>query len=572
MTSLKHFNLKASAEKFWKCPTEEFKNLDGHADKIKYCYQRLKANNKVFDQEICSGKNESLAIEARGKGNDLKKDKDFVRALEYYNKSICLSPSDSENIGICYANRSAIYFESGLYKLSLENIDLAFTHQYPEKWTHKLEDRQKKCFEKLSSDKQEIYNKESHSLKLSYQANKDIPSIVEGLEYAESKEFGRYLRAKRNLYPGDIVMIDKAYIKYVDEGSEYVKCNNCLQSNFLHLFPCPHCTKAMYCGSTCAQMAWKRFHMYECQVDERYVNTFVTRATLFSFTLFDDCAKLKDVIDSIKKKPVTCFDWKCKNVSEEETFKVIYSLATNSSKRSYDDMFTRSNFLAQTWHILITNTKIRDLLRTTADEDFFLETLFHFSLLKSTNAHELRHMSQPPKDKIEQEGDYSSEKFGAGLFPIISLLNHSCAPNVSRIYINDTIAITVTRNIRSGEQLFDSYGFDHTDHTIEERRTKISNYHFECRCEACRNNWPLREGLKEKGILEIGEVAVGFKDCCKYNREWAVEYFDKSKKFLKKFSQNYCPSIEVCAAQNLLNESRNILYGNTPLEFQLTPR
>lgn len=555
----------------------EFKNLDKYADKIRFCYQQLKDCNMIIDKGLGPGKDESLAIEARKKGNySYLKDQDFVLALKYYNESICLSPLKSENIGKCYGNRSAIYFESHRYELSLESIKLALDHNYPEKLTPKLMERQSKCLEKLGlanlpdehekdTSYEKLIDKESPLVELSYPASKHLPNIIEGIECVESKEFGRHVRAKRDLYPGDFVIIDKPYIKCLKQGSEYIKCNNCHQSNFLHLIPCPYCTKAMYCGEACEQMAWKCFHKYECRVIETDLNRLVIRATLVAFTLFDDFAKLKDTIDSIKKKPDTGFD---SNLTEEDTFKAIYSLATNASKRSPDDIYKRSNTLAQQWHLLITHAKIRELLRTSDAEDLFLDTLLHFSQLNDINSHELSNMSRAFGQEIEMMGTFCPQMYGSGLFPIISYLNHSCAPNVIRVPSNGALVIMVFRTIKSGEQLFDSYIPGHVLSTLENRRSELRiPYYFECKCEACDKNWPLIEGLQKMGIANFNQFEIGF-DKRSYDHKWAVEYFQKCKTFLKNYDHFY-PSYEVWKVQSMLQISAFILYENMPLEFLL---
>lgn len=49
------------------------------------------------------------------------------------------------------------------------------------------------------------------------------------------------------------------------------------------------------------------------------------------------------------------------------------------------------------------------------------------------------------------------QMIGVGCYPFISLVNHGCAPNVNRIYVEDKMLLLVERPIREGEQLFDCY-------------------------------------------------------------------------------------------------------------------
>lgn len=49
-------------------------------------------------------------------------------------------------------------------------------------------------------------------------------------------------------------------------------------------------------------------------------------------------------------------------------------------------------------------------------------------------------------------------KVGSGLFIFGSLFNHSCAPNIERILVDNKFVFYVRRPIHEGEQLFISYG------------------------------------------------------------------------------------------------------------------
>uniref|UniRef100_A0A336LV57 CSON001820 protein n=1 Tax=Culicoides sonorensis TaxID=179676 RepID=A0A336LV57_CULSO len=556
-------------------PPDEFKLLKSNEEKIRFCYTRLKENYMLIDKSaLKTTKNESTSIEARNEANKFfLRDVNYTKALEFYNKSLCYAPLGSENLGITYANRSAIYFNSGFYNFCIQNIELALKNNYPEKLRPKLEQRRNECLEKIRKfgDNHEKMNRERNFLKLSYACNKNIPFIIQGLEYGTSKEFGRYIRTKHDLYPGDILMIEKPYVKCINEGSEYIKCINCLKSNFLNLFPCENCSKTMFCSKECERDAWRRFHKYECTVIETDINRLIVRATLLGFTIFKDCFKIKELISSVKKMPVSGFDLNYKNLTEEETFKAVYSLATNSSQRSDEDIFKRSNLLAQTWHALYYQSDIKQLLKTPELENLFLDTLLHFSQLAATNSHELLYMKKTPDEKIEDEGLYSPQKFGSGLFPVISLLNHSCAPNVCRSNSDGVVAIMVIRHIKPGDQLFDNYGADHLYHTRVERHMKLSSYLFNCKCEACLKDYPKFEQLPSLTLPKFDQVYAGMDKILEYDKKWAIEYFQKSKKFLRKFSENY-PSYEICAAIVIMNTCRKVLMENMPLELQLKPQ
>ena len=49
------------------------------------------------------------------------------------------------------------------------------------------------------------------------------------------------------------------------------------------------------------------------------------------------------------------------------------------------------------------------------------------------------------------------EEIGSGLLSFASLLNHSCSPNLTRIFVDNKQVYIVKRPIEAGEQLFVSY-------------------------------------------------------------------------------------------------------------------
>lgn len=188
--------------------SKKFITQEDGAGKTRFCLELLKEKNLLPPaSDIFQSKNNDASLAARNRGNNFFiKDKDYVSALNFYNRSICLSTGDSENLAIGYANRSAIYLNSGFYKFCLENIELALQNNYPETLKPKLEQRKKECLELMNNheDSWEKFNKEKVEVKLSYNANEQLPIVIEGLEYVTSEQFGRHIRAKQDLYPGNI--------------------------------------------------------------------------------------------------------------------------------------------------------------------------------------------------------------------------------------------------------------------------------------------------------------------------------------------------------------------------------
>lgn len=185
---------------------EAAQRLGSHKDgaaKTKFIYGILKEKNILPKSLIASKpKCDIGSLEARNEGNKFFKTKDYVSALECYNRSICLATGGSENLAIGYANRSAVYLNSGFYTFCLDNIKLALENNYPEKLRLKLEQRRKECLKLINSREDARERCKKAPNKLSYLPDERIPIMIDGLEYAKSNQFGRYIRTKRDLYPG----------------------------------------------------------------------------------------------------------------------------------------------------------------------------------------------------------------------------------------------------------------------------------------------------------------------------------------------------------------------------------
>lgn len=74
----------------------------------------------------------------------------------------------------------------------------------------------------------------------------------------------------------------------------------------------------------------------------------------------------------------------------------------------------------------------------------------------------------------------------AGIFPFISLLNHSCNPNISNRFNGTRLNITAKGTIASTDEIFNSYGINYLRTSKVERKTALRDqYHFDCECDAC---------------------------------------------------------------------------------------
>jgi tetratricopeptide (TPR) repeat protein len=192
-------------------------------------------------------KSNKIAEILRNEGNLLYKDRNFNDALIKYNESLCLSEAGSENLGLAFANRSAICLELKKFDKCMKNIKLARQNNYPKSSQEVLATREKKCSELSKKSKA---NDGKKFFRLSYKPSKSIPYIIDGLEMRNNDKYGRHIVTNKDLHVGDIVAIEKPFCSVlltksnfveVDQNNKFLRCAYCLRSNRFELVPCQGC-------------------------------------------------------------------------------------------------------------------------------------------------------------------------------------------------------------------------------------------------------------------------------------------------------------------------------------------
>ena len=84
---------------------------------------------------------------------------------------------------------------------------------------------------------------------------------------------------------------------------------------------------------------------------------------------------------------------------------------------------------------------------------------------------------------------------GSGLYPAVSLLNHSCLPNTTRHFDGTKMVMRAIRALVPGEELTTTYGTNPKYQLTYQRREALHTWRFVCGCaEACGNaDWKTPE-------------------------------------------------------------------------------
>lgn len=405
-----------------------------------------------------TSKSNEKAEEARVEGNKFYAQRSFFEALVKYNESLCHAVPGSEAVGLAFANRSAVFFEMKLFEKSLNNIAQAKENCYPEKSYAVLDKRADRCIEQISLGNETRKDENPFDfIKLTYNANSKLPFVADCLELKTNDKFGRFIVTKHDLKVGDVVAIEKPHFKIIksdsryescQQSNKYQRCTFCLKNNLMDLIPCQMCSSAMFCDEMCHQNAMKNFHKYECPIIERLLTSGIMQLPLRTFfqalSIFDGSIDELMLFLSENKNPSACvydFDFYCVDESSSaKSFLLSLFCLVNSGKVCSSDspeaLVKDHPLLREAW----------------ASREKFIRMFIQKVLqVGDSNFHGICGWS------LKKYENQYPQMIGIGCYPFISLVNHGCAPNVNRIYVEDKMLLLVERPIRKGEQLFDCY-------------------------------------------------------------------------------------------------------------------
>ncbi|GLD46507.1 SET and MYND domain-containing protein 4 isoform X1 [Lates japonicus] len=199
---------------------ERFTSLREIDDVFKCALTLTTQDDLDFLQSVSAGhsvqKDAEQAAKCRERGNSSFKTRDYTAATLHYSQGICFAPQSSEQLSLCYANRSAALYHLQHYEESLDDIEEALKNGYPSHLLHKLEDRRTQCLKHLSGGQK---GKEDHHSPASNNPDTVKVPSVGPLTYGIcpqatvdfSPEKGRHLVAVERIAAGEVILTDRPY-------------------------------------------------------------------------------------------------------------------------------------------------------------------------------------------------------------------------------------------------------------------------------------------------------------------------------------------------------------------------
>lgn len=396
-------------------------------------------------------------------------ERDFFYGLRLHNQ--LLSVATPEYFGVAYAGRAVIYFELGMYNECIQNYDWAMTagiEGLDDDGIKYLRSCQNKSYAELA--KIAAYGEKSvqnFEVKLTGASHATLPFVSDGVKKVQSERFGRHLVATRDLAIGDVIVIEPAVCSVLGAGTKTMRCANCMRHHKVNLIPCPGCASAMFCSRACLEEANTNFHDIECKILEA-LHASMTVRQLVAVRLFIRGVKLFGTIDEFQRRMaqwqrnnLDAFSANYRHNDEQHRLAAVYNLHRVPEKaRKSMDITGMAIATAVAIHLLGEYTAFKQLLEGREQRNRAIDLIYHYVQVVTTNARSSTTLcSRTEMDThIHNEKDHVHTWTGWGIYTISPLMNHSCAPNVSVVRAGSDKIIVVSKPIKSGEQIYDSYG------------------------------------------------------------------------------------------------------------------
>lgn len=279
-----------------------------------------------------------------------------------------------------------------------------------------------------------------------------------GLTYSNVPDKGRCLFSTRDFSPGEVIISQEPYVSVPNKTSGDSRCDWCFSSS--NLKRCSSCQVVWYCGSTCQKSDWK-LHQLECQALSRLDKSrlkSLTPSIRLMVKLF-----LRKKLQSEKIIPTTSMD----------NYKLVEALVSHMSEVDekqlllYAQMANLVNVILQ-WP----DISIKEIAE-------------NFAKL-ATNAHTIC--------------DSELRPLGTGLYPVISIINHSCLPNSVLVFEGNMAVVRAVQPVPRASEVLISY-IETAGSTMTRQKTLKEQYYFTCTCPRCSNLGQPND-IKESSILE----------------------------------------------------------------------
>ncbi|KYM99194.1 SET and MYND domain-containing protein 4 [Cyphomyrmex costatus] len=575
-----------------------------HNQKVMRCVSSWLEDLYCTKNEREQQKNLERSTAFKLSGNKEFQSKKYAASLESYSKSVIYAPSNSINLSIAIANRSASLFYLDKWQDCINDIKLAIELGYPENLRYKLHLRAAQCYLKLGNrtlavetvlELRNIMTKHNMSNETKGKQMNDITSQISSMEenvdsttdttefpslpevaYGENPNFqfasaaieikcspekGRYIVTNRDIKRGQILFVEKAFAFVPLCHIKPDNCYNCCRSSGNTPVPCTECVDSIYCNIDCWDEARSSYHRWECLGNQMGLwaeigIAYLAVRMLFKCTTATDDNRLNEV-----QKLVTNFS---KLPPDDVISYGITAIMLMMYLSKYTDFFKTINL--KKCLVLKSCNDFNCDLTTEDDEQLYVSSLLLRHILQLiSNGHAITKIKAVAnntgynKNKlfIQQE-----DRIATAIYPSASMMNHSCEPNIINSFLGQFLITKAIRDIAAGEEVFNCYGADFRRMLKKDRQEKMeSQYCFKCNCIACTTP-EYEDILKKFTAIKCPECSGPLSDNCSvldrssmYCMDCGAAVYENIYDFTLRQAQHYFEKAEICIENEKYDEA-----------------
>ncbi|KAK9216119.1 hypothetical protein WN944_008126 [Citrus x changshan-huyou] len=315
-----------------------------------------------------------------------------------------------------------------------------------------------------------------------------------GLTVTGLPEKGRCLYTTKDFYPGEVIISQEPYVCVPNNSSSISRCDGCFASS--NLKKCSACQVVWYCGSNCQKLDWK-LHRLECQVLSRldkekrksvtpsirlmlklYLRRKLQNDNVIPSTATDNYSLVEALVARILFELIIWFN----------QFGLVLCFSYNKSLMPafFNNLFGKDMSDIDEKQLLL-YAQMANLVNLILQwpEISIKEIAENFSKL-ACNAHTICNSELRP--------------LGTGLYPVISIINHSCLPNAVLVFEGRLAVVRAVQHVPKGAEVLISY-IETAGSTMTRQKALKEQYLFTCTCPRCINLGQF-DDIQESAILE----------------------------------------------------------------------
>ncbi|NWW16637.1 SMYD4 protein, partial [Falcunculus frontatus] len=394
-----------------------------------------------------------------------------------------------------------------------------------------------------------------------WEENNNISGASSSLRLSFGAERGRHLVASQDIVPGQSLLKEEAFVSVLCPGENLplqdgeaawdtqatnadLYCHRCLRQ-LLASVPCQGCSYAKYCSQDCADVAWQQYHRTECSLGALLLTLGVFCHVALRTVLLAGFAEVSRLVawSHSGDKDLQNPEARCKPLSEaadagagtrgipgcdssgryQSSYQALFHLLPHTEQHSPEHKFLCTlsvvalckQLQAAGLEAAVLNQESPQqcskpkTCEKTSDElspelKTVAEAMLRHVLQLQCNAQAITVMQElGPGDGAVV--DKKPVRLATAFFPVLSLLNHSCCPNTSVSFSGTAATVRASQPIPRGQEVLHCYGPHRCRMRVFERQQLLSQYFFECRCQACLEEL-------ESGVKSVVSIRNSF--CC----------------------------------------------------------